>query len=111
MGCFGMTLPCKCLLHFAQPEECIIDEMRSIITINFDVHSRRKATSTMEADPFVLYTQRNTSLSAVHYVGPQTVIYDAERDCVTALHQTKQASRNLILMPSSATCQKTFLKQ
>jgi transposase InsO family protein len=104
----NMTLPCDCLLNTAQPKECTLDEMRSIITINFDVHSRRKSTSTMEADPFVLYNQRNTSLCAIHYVGPQTVIYDAERDCVTALHQIKQASRNLILMPSSANCQKNI---
>ncbi len=56
----------------------------------------------------ILYAQRNTSLCAVHYVGPQTVVYDAERDCVTALHQITQSSRNLILMPISANCQKNI---
>jgi hypothetical protein len=56
----------------------------------------------------ILYAQRNTSLCAVHYVGPQTVVYDAERDCVTALHQITQSSQNLILMPSSANCQKNI---
>jgi hypothetical protein len=104
----NITLPCDCLLDLAQPKECTLDEMRSIISINFDVHSRRKGTPTMEADPFTLYIKRNTSLCAIQYVGPQTVVYDAERDCVTALHQVKHSSQNLILMPSSANCQKNI---
>jgi hypothetical protein len=62
----------------------------------------------MEADPFILYAIRNDSLCAVKYAGPQTVVYDAERDCVTALHQITHSSRNLILMPSSANCQKNL---
>jgi hypothetical protein len=59
---FNITLPCDCILSLAQPKDCILDEMRGLITINFDVHSRRKGTSTMEADPFVLYVSKNESL-------------------------------------------------
>jgi hypothetical protein len=105
---FNITLPCDCILNLAQPKDCILDEIRGIITINFDVHSRRKKTSTMEADPFVLYVNKNESICAVKYNGPQTVVYDADRDCVTALHQITQSSRNLILMPSSAKCQRNL---
>ena len=104
----NITLPCDCLMDMAEPKECTIDEMRSLITINFDVHTRRKGASTMETDPFTLYSERNTSLCSIYYVGPQTVIYDAERDCVTALHQAKHSSKNLILMPNSANCQRNL---
>ncbi len=45
---------------------------------------------------------------AIKYNGPQTVIYDSARDCVTALHQITQSSRNLILMPGSANCQRNL---
>ncbi len=105
---FNITLPCDCILSLAQPKDCVLDEIRGLITINFDVHSKRKKTSTMEADPFVLYVSKNESICAVKYNGPQTVVYDAARDCVTALHQITQSSRNLILMPGTATCQRNL---
>jgi hypothetical protein len=105
---FNITLPYDCDLSLAQPKSCRIDEIRLMVSIEFEVHSKRNNTSIMEADPFTLYISKSDNLCAINYFGPRIVVYDSKNDCVTALHQITKENRNLILMPSSAKCQKNL---
>ena len=105
---FNFTLPCgeNCDIRTAEPISCKIDILRQTITLIFDIQITKPRSHIMLADAFTLIERPNNSsiLCENVYVGPNSVIYSQDNDCVTTLPTNQQSYLNLVLASDDPSC-------
>lgn len=83
---FNLTLSCNdsCPLEKAKAQSCVHDELEGEFTLNFELELYSKDKMIMESDSFVLLKEfQNSKLCQLEYTGPNLIIFDEEKDCVT----------------------------
>ena len=105
---FNFTLPCgdNCDIRTAEAISCNIDMLRQTITLIFDIQITKPRSHIMLSDAFILIDRpKNESILCENvYVGPSSVIYSQDNDCVTTLPSNQQSYLNLVLASDDLSC-------
>ncbi|KAI1280697.1 hypothetical protein HDE_13826 [Halotydeus destructor] len=107
---FNVTLNCTpgCPLESARPVACSIDRDKELITLQLTLKRVHQASLVLRADPFKLMDKRQDTgyICQSEYVGPRTVIFNRDHDCVTPISYTESSSHRdgVVLQPSDTVC-------
>ncbi|XP_053213836.1 uncharacterized protein LOC128397176 [Panonychus citri] len=99
MEILNITLPCKnnCPVELIEPNECYLDQDNQEIHFNFDAKIISPSSHLLVADPFQLITVNNNShFCQVTYQGPQEVLYNTDKDCITQIRNMVETNINQI---------------
>ena len=108
---FNITLPCKetCPINLAHPKNCHIDDLRKLITFEFDLVIRRKSTIVLKSEAFDMVVKNGSKICHSSFIGPKLVVFDKENDCVRPIKGRYIEESDVILFPRGEECQESFL--
>ena len=99
----NITMSCgkNCPLDLGQPKTCIMSLNRDKIFLETMVPTINPKLIAVEADPFVLMTQKESKICSVDYAGPTNAIMSAEENCLYAIDMAMPLHKNVIISPTN----------
>ena len=106
---FNITLPCEpaCKWELAIAENCEFDETRQQIFIDFIARSVNQSLHILEPDPFIMRVRSQSGeICSIHWTGPQSLLYDDQRDCVYVINTKVSNENDYVLVPRRGFCER-----